>query len=1658
MLPSNSNDPNNFYGSNYNMNIDPNNFNQNYNTGLTGGMIGMDGMNNGYGQSMQNMQNMQNMNFTNYAMPNFSNTGYNVPQQNPDYNNSLLNNSQNNFNNSLSNMNPMNYGMMGNVGTQYGVPYGNTQYNQGNLSGSNFQQGMGMNMLYPPNMQMMGQSGQSLSNSLLAQINQMNLEQIQRFQEQEEVARKEKEEESEFKMKFKEEIQKMLLEKVDLEKIKNIDLHLPKSEYFYERDRSFFEELIQQPLKSEGLFGTELVKTIDKSALYKSNNAITSYTHSNNIPDQEYFSKMTIDGVYIDYIKQLIYSYNLQKTEQRLLRENKTEWFKPNGDLRLENDIFSDVITKPIDISLSTNEKFKTHYLNSALCSRSSERNFKRYKMKLFISKIFFKYHPLFIEEDILCSELRESYKDYYKLMNSINIPYIKEKIMIISKRLDEYSQVKDPSEAIKLEIKNMKMFVKDSMDSLEKSKKSLNEKANLLYNKWLELKMLRERQKYQSTSLKLNVIRFPSKTQENPNIFDYAFVLSHSEPTNDELTLPKTEKDRRLKIKGLTFYLKIFVNDIFVAESKKYAVQWPNFEIDINNLFLLNVYSRPTKIEIEIYAGRYSFKKITKFEIEPPGVYMSTVTSSSALFEELEFQSTNVQSENKINNNPDYTNTLVSKDFKNDEVDELLKKENKTEVQIKKEKIYKGRIYLKTEWEGQAPDLPPTKIEDKVNLLNRQKDFKINVKKINNYDFPYDINDPRNVTFFEEMKKAKTELLLKYLSKEYNLPFYDLRSLRQYLLAKRLEKFSLNKFKIPFLESEIQNNPDVKALLKDLENEKPVDETEYEKKIKDQLEKLNNIYSERILTDDEYYEVLSKKIRTMKRDIVNRLQMSYFQIVSEYFNNSTWKLLIQDLCYTFLTPARKMAPKRKRITAVKVEKTSEINVNIHVVKGYNVPVRNESIPASIREKIKGYAIGQAYKSQLGLYQSGINNQLIKRELALSANLKGGQGLSNNQFGNMGNMGNVFNNSGNFGSPGVMTHNQSLVGNVNMNNMNPYMNPNLNTNLNYNVSNQGIPNMMSENQFNPNLNNVMFNPNSQNIFPMYNQPNNQMLIPSQIKNYDGDILQMVDILRNLEQNIDSFVQVKMSYYDTEQIMRTDSLDGLHPDFNYKMQFKIKPRNGEQYFSREEITKCPGSFYFSLYDEFRTEEKIQEKDANTYIYRYEKKYLGSFEIPFTTIFQNANLLETMCKVNVPLTVFGYYSDTSSAFDVLQGKEDDLRKKETISKEGEENNNSKSSFRIVDETPRIVNPYVNTYLSLYITMDPVPSFNKNDELDYVPGFEDSVFLINATKWLKKIKQNPLLINRNIKLFAENFDGYSVFLSRYIKPGGQKPPEIVFDEINAPDDYYSIEKAARYVSLIPFIEDSHTFEEDMPDCWCTDEQFLTLGFGDYEEHAILLCNYFNYIDAFQKKGKVSNYLVLGQAYPEGQSIYVMRVSNETPDVEFWNAKTGECFYFDKRYHENKFLCFTINKSFNLTRASSDSICQLNDIGCIITQNNIYVNTQSIADPGVIDFDLKNTKNWIPFLNEISRKKYFPDGIATIQRDLIYEQPTSDASHNLKLQIFNYLKQQIEISRASKDEDGKPLRTRWERTANEKIENILCDYDGFFFTHKQSGVDVKI
>ena len=116
----------------------------------------------------------------------------------------------------------------------------------------------------------------------------------------------------------------------------------------------------------------------------------------------------------------------------------------------------------------------------------------------------------------------------------------------------------------------------------------------------------------------------------------------------------------------------------------------------------------------------------------------------------------------------------LNNNNNKNDVPNEPQEKDKNVNNDVVLSSLVEGRLLLKTEWEGLAPDLPPTKIEDKLELVNRQIEFKEEIKRYNAFDYPFDVNDPRNVAFVEEMKKGRLELMLKFLYKEYLLNYYD--------------------------------------------------------------------------------------------------------------------------------------------------------------------------------------------------------------------------------------------------------------------------------------------------------------------------------------------------------------------------------------------------------------------------------------------------------------------------------------------------------------------------------------------------------------------------------------------------------------------------------------------------------------------------------------------------------------------------------------------------------------------------------------------------------------------------------------------------------------------------------------------------------------------
>ena len=114
-----------------------------------------------------------------------------------------------------------------------------------------------------------------------------------------------------------------------------------------------------------------------------------------------------------------------------------------------------------------------------------------------------------------------------------------------------------------------------------------------------------------------------------------------------------------------------------------------------------------------------------------------------------------------------------------------------------------------------------------------------------------------------------------------------------------------------------------------------------------------------------------------------------------------------------------------------------------------------------------------------------------------------------------------------------------------------------------------------------------------------------------------------------------------------------------------------------------------------------------------------------------------------------------------------------------------------------------------------------------------------------------------------------------------------------------------------------------------------------GDSEEHAMLLCNYFNHIDRAKERQKIvpadtnkkdyHSYIVYGEAIPIGECWFVMRRDKVQPLVELWNPMTAESYSFDRSKSENTSALAKSNKDTMNVR-SHDPQCPLKKVWCVV------------------------------------------------------------------------------------------------------------------------------
>ena len=117
--------------------------------------------------------------------------------------------------------------------------------------------------------------------------------------------------------------------------------------------------------------------------------------------------------------------------------DGKSEFFKYNGELKLDNDLLADEITRPADLAFETSEAYQKKEVNAILSDRLHSFKKNYYRLDIVVGKIqVLNYPGLFHEEDKKAVILSEKFKEYESRASLAMIPFYMERIAFIEQEL----------------------------------------------------------------------------------------------------------------------------------------------------------------------------------------------------------------------------------------------------------------------------------------------------------------------------------------------------------------------------------------------------------------------------------------------------------------------------------------------------------------------------------------------------------------------------------------------------------------------------------------------------------------------------------------------------------------------------------------------------------------------------------------------------------------------------------------------------------------------------------------------------------------------------------------------------------------------------------------------------------------------------------------------------------------------------------------------------------------------------------------------------------------------------------------------------------------------------------------------------------------------
>ncbi|KAG6456839.1 hypothetical protein O3G_MSEX009995 [Manduca sexta] len=509
--------------------------------------------------------------------------------------------------------------------------------------------------------------------------------------------------------------------------------------------------------------------------------------------------------------------------------------------------------------------------------------------------------------------------------------------------------------------------------------------------------------------------------------------------------------------------------------------------------------------------------------------------------------------------------------------------------------------------------------------------------------------------------------------------------------------------------------------------------------------------------------------------------------------------------------------------------------------------------------------------------------------------------------------------------------------------------------------------------------------------------------------------------------------VHVSYHGDS--VQTVTSIGCHPSWNHTLRIKT-------------ILKPLSSLHINVYDEYKvniTGAYSDEEHSNkTVHYRYYNKWLGTLEVPISTVLSLGTLKGTF-KIATPPVIFGYESAQIKESSSLIPEINQLLKKDTsfitlqittsLSNLGglhDYNLPIPSGIEddyVIKHLNNILTEYINDFPSRSITLTFIDSTGANK---CVTQFLQAIPPPNQDCFPKNPKTCESALSKSS----------GVSKSSSSKSSGRRK-EIDLEKgspIVEKDSLYSTREGSwktgdnltkavngclRYVALIPSYDVTETHAVTLMGL-----ELLKVLHGSPLDHTILLASFFLYLG-------IKFFISIGVGLPRGRSSYVLikynKITQKIVQVNDLVIKKG---IFGQGDGCVWYVCDAVSGERHELR---DVGSPMKTVEYVFDNENIWLNMQPSQDCDCVSFDFSRSSDWQPV---------FDKSIFVMQQLPVSEIGLYSAPH-----AAEDLRQNLEARIKRKVQKWRPhMKTVWNRYCSGVLRDMLPHWEYWAFNPSEN------